>query len=356
MPIGLKYKATLDDSQFIARLNRMHREVDRGPRGGGVIGRGGRGGGGGFIGGIGARTLGAAALGMGARNVMRDADQMHNLSRKTGIAVQSLAALAEMGKTANIEIDQLAASVVKMDVALSRRTPQAAKALADMGLTFEELDKLKPEEKFAKIGAALAQMGEGKASAANALFGRSGTDFFEMFDDIAKLDMNRVSENAKRIAGSAKTLADAQDAIDKATMGLKARAMQFMAGLISGDANKVVGALAPTAEAPGEEETEPVVIAEKGFRDTLGFGRKESGLTAGRLAPGRGIGTLGSPEGLGGAGSAHSRVSRGDAARAKSRAALIEKEAKASIKQQELLEEIKKATAAMLGILEEELE
>lgn len=228
MPIGLKFKASLDDSAFMAGIRRIKTASAGIARG---LGRANRATGfGASLATLGGGAVAAGALGVaGARAVMRQGDELYNLSRKTGMATQSLAALAEMAAGANIDLEEVAAASAKLSKNLATKEGKAA--VEDLGLSFAEIKKLRPEEQFARIGAAIAAISDQsrKVTETNALFGKGGSSLFEMFDDISKLDMSRVSENAKTMGDAAKNIADANDKIQSAIF----KAKSFGAGMLN---------------------------------------------------------------------------------------------------------------------------
>lgn len=254
----------------------------------------------------------------GIAKVTNEADELYNLSRKTGIATTSLAALAEMSKQANIETDQLANSVVKMQNNLAKNEPATAEALHALGLSLTELDAMKADEQLITIGAAIAKMNEGarKANVTQAIFGRGGADLFEFFDTIGSLDMTKISKNAKMMGESAVTLAKAKDVIDEKMFGVNARAAKMLAQLVEGD---IKGFFGRDKNEEAEEEMLPLVRAIGEGEGALDVGRKERGLSKGRgLKGASGLGIYGMKDGTGtGAVNAYGYIKRGDAKIAK---------------------------------------
>lgn len=236
MPIPLKFKAALDDSAFMAGMRRINTAVTKHMRSttgrviGGAVGMGRAG----LAIGGGAVTAGVLAAGA-ARNIGREADALYNLSRRTGMTTTSLAALAEMGKGANVEMEELAAASVKLGRALT--TSEGQRAIEELHLNLGELKKLKPEEQFQKIGAAIGAIGDQsvKLQMTKDLFGKSGSSLFELFDDLGKMDMSKVSKNAQQMGENAKDIADASDTIEQAIVGLKAKGAVIMGDILRGE-------------------------------------------------------------------------------------------------------------------------
>lgn len=342
MPIPLKFKAVLDDSAFMAGIRRIKTASSKlGGRmgaGAGALGRGGAG----LVGGIGAAA--------GVRNIANQADALYNLSRKTGMTTTSLAALAEMGKGANIEIEQLAASVVKMQAAMGTKTGQDA--IKELGLNLEEIKAMKPEEQFQAIGSAIGAIADQnkKIELSKGIFQRGGSDMFELFDDLGKLDMSKVSQNAKQMGEAAKPIADAMDKLGSFGVGVAARGATMMKQLLEGDikglfsktpaaakevakAAAAVKKLGPLSGSSGLNalamypQTDPfnrarhvptgVSFASVANPDALGVGRKEEGLSGTKwgLRGASGLGIYGTGN-VGTGGQAYGKIARGDADKA----------------------------------------
>lgn len=377
MPIFLKFKAALDDSAFMAGMRRIQTAAGRMGRG---IGRGAN-----AIGGFGLRggAIGAIAAGAGARAIMRDADALYNLSRKTGMAATSLAALAEMGKGANLEMEQLAQAAAMMSNNLG--TAKGQKAIVDMGLSLEEIQKLKPEEQFFKIGKAIGQIGDQtqKVGASRAIFGRRAADMFELFDDIEKLDMSKVSENAKLMGDAAKDISDFADKIAHAGVTAKSWGAKLIQDLLRGDWSLFNGpAHTGLGFNPGEKGIAPAgrpdpfagfttanktpSLAFRHLKDKGQWWNNRGGQILRSAVPGTNqvfgssletsggltTGGLQPSEGLGGA--AHGVVRRGDRQRARAHERMIQQELKEAIKRRELLEEIRERLEAMGETLDDE--
>jgi hypothetical protein len=97
----------------------------------------------------------------------------------------------------------------------------AKDALADLGLRFEDLDGLSPEEQFKLLGEAISRIEDPtkKAAIAMTLFGRTGTNLLPMFARGAK-GIEELQEEARRLgltmsAEDAKAAEDFTDALDK---------------------------------------------------------------------------------------------------------------------------------------------
>lgn len=150
------------------------------------------------------------------------AGELGVISRRTGIATNALQPLIQNAKMSGVSVDQLQVALKASSKAMSDAADGSAsanQALADVGLTIGELDNLSPEERFNKIGFAIASVEDPskRAAAAMRLMGGSGVQALTMFDDpeaIAKAnaELDRLGGpiSASAIAAGAQ-LADAMD-------------------------------------------------------------------------------------------------------------------------------------------------
>lgn len=118
------------------------------------------------------------------------AEALKDLSSKTGASVESLSAFQSIGKLTGTTVDTVATAMTRlaknMAVATedSKGTTQAIKAL---GLNFDSLRAMKPDEQLLTVAKAMAQFQDGssKAAVAMTLFGKSGADLLPFLKDLA---------------------------------------------------------------------------------------------------------------------------------------------------------------------------
>ncbi len=141
--------------------------------------------------GIGMATMGAAILAAGALSVKTFAamgDEVQKMALRTGFSTE---ALSELRHAADLSGTSLS-SLEKASKTLSGAILDAGfgletyvRALDQLGLTYEELVKLSPEDQFLAVMEALAGVEDEskKAALAADLFGRAGTQLLPMLAD-----------------------------------------------------------------------------------------------------------------------------------------------------------------------------
>lgn len=115
---------------------------------------------------------------------------LRDLSIQAGITVESLSGLAAVGKATGTSADQIAAASNKLSKALATANEEskgAATALKAIGLSFDDFQKLSPDERIQKVAVALSgyQDGSQKSAAAMLLFGKAGADMLPFLKDLA---------------------------------------------------------------------------------------------------------------------------------------------------------------------------
>jgi hypothetical protein len=112
-------------------------------------------------------------------------DQIAKLSAKTGMSCEALSELKYVADLSGSSLSGLETSLKRMQIVLIESkdaTSAAGKALASLGLSYEELSSLAPEQQFERITSSLANVSDPtlKAALAVDIFGRSGTDLLPM--------------------------------------------------------------------------------------------------------------------------------------------------------------------------------
>ena len=128
----------------------------------------------------------AANAAVGYANSLRSTiDATAKLARRTGISVEALQGFqvaADLSGVQNLEgaIQRLTISIG--DAASGVKAPQ--EAFARLGLDFQRLAQLKPEDQFRAVAAAFQNVGSQaeKAAVAADLFGRTGVELLPLFD------------------------------------------------------------------------------------------------------------------------------------------------------------------------------
>jgi len=151
-------------------------------------------------------------------------DQVAKMAKRTGLSVEALSELRFVASQTGTEFESLEMGFRRMQRSIydaGRGLSTAKDALADLGLRFEDLDGLSPEDQFKLLGEAISRIEDPtkKAAIAMTLFGRTGTNLLPMFARGAK-GIEELQEEARRLgltmsAEDAKAAEDFTDALDK---------------------------------------------------------------------------------------------------------------------------------------------
>lgn len=119
-----------------------------------------------------------------ANAVRTSVDETAKLAQRTGIAVEALQGFqvaADLSGVQNLESAVQRLTISLGDAAAGVKEPR--QALEQLGLNFEELNALVPEEQFRAVAAAFGDVGSQAERAAIAadLFGRSGVELLPLF-------------------------------------------------------------------------------------------------------------------------------------------------------------------------------
>jgi len=230
--------------------------------------------------------LGAAALAplLGASKVFsKMGDDIAKMARRTGVGVEALSELRFAASQSGTELKSLELGLRRMQRSIydaGRELSTAVDALADLGLTFKDLDGLSPEAQFKLIADRLASLEDPttKAAIAMSLFGRSGTMLLPMMAKGAK-GIEDLQAKARKLgltmstqdALAAERFTDAMDSLWKSV-----KMAVFHIG----------AALAPVLQDLAEKSTDYVIRAGQWIKANSGLIVSALKLTAGLLALG----------------------------------------------------------------------
>jgi len=131
-------------------------------------------------------------------NIRTTVDETAKLARRTGIAVEALQGFqvaAGLSGVQNLEgaVQRLTISIG--DAGQGNKTAQ--EAFDRLGLSFEELATLSPEDQFRAVSAAISELPSQaeRAAAAADLFGRTGVELLPMFES----NLQAIEERAQRL-------------------------------------------------------------------------------------------------------------------------------------------------------------
>lgn len=245
--------------------------------------------------GIGRRlAIGGAAIGAGflaaTRHFASFGDSLAKMSKRTGVSVRALSALHFAASQTGTDVELLEKGLRRMQRSVydaGRGLSTTTDALADLGLSFEELEHLAPEDQFRLLADRLGKMEDATLAAgvAQQIFGRSGTMLIPLFRQGAE-GIDRFAAQAKKMglvlsdedAVAAERLTDATDVL---TRTLK------MAGLHIG------GALAPALSEVSERIAPIVARVGDWLKENRGLVLTIAKVVAGLTAAGLALAALG---------------------------------------------------------------
>lgn len=141
-------------------------------------------------------AAGATALFFLTKNAIDAADRLNDLSKKTGVAVETLGGLGFAAKQSGTDLDGVAKAFAKLNLHIAEGAggnQEVLKAFDAVGVSAKELKTLAPDQILAKIATAFASYADGpeKAAIGNKLFGKSYQDIIPLLDEGgAKLQEN----------------------------------------------------------------------------------------------------------------------------------------------------------------------
>lgn len=200
-------------------------------------------------------ALAAAGAAFGALAVKQSlaGDELGKISQKFGVSVEALSRYDHAASLADVSTGELANSFKFMNNSLvdaSKGSEASVKAYELLGLKFQDLIRMKPEESFLMIGDALSKIESPalKSALAVDIFGRAGANLLPMFKDGAA-GISSAAQEAERF-GLAITSVDtaaleaANDAVSKIGSAANGAARQFAVGLAPAVSSTVEALLA----------------------------------------------------------------------------------------------------------------
>jgi len=150
------------------------------------------------VAGVAAFGAGAAAVVQGLTALEDRVEKLGNTADKLGVSFEFIQTLEEAANRSGTSIDAVSAAFGRLQksvLGVDEESKAAQKALAEIGVTAEELQALSPEEQYLRIGESLNSIEDParRTAAATALFGRAGADLLPFFRNIggAAADMER---------------------------------------------------------------------------------------------------------------------------------------------------------------------
>jgi len=180
----------------------------------------------------------ARAAGSYAASVAQGVDAMNDLAQRTGIGVESLQALQMAAKLSGI--DDVTGAVQKFGVEIGQAAESGnTEAFTKLGLDFQQLQAMAPEEQFKAIQAAIAALPTPaeRAAAAVSILGRAGVELLPLMNQ----NLAEVEERMRRLGAIV-----GDDQVE--AIGGMNDALDMVRATFDGIIGNVVGNLAPVVE------------------------------------------------------------------------------------------------------------
>lgn len=198
----------------------------------------------------------AAAVGAFAIKSIKDfseiGDAVEKMSARTGLSAEAVSALRVAADGAGTSIQTVEAAVKKMQLNMETAedgTSKLGEAVTNLGLSFDDIRGMKPEDQFSAIGNAIAHIEDPatRTQAAFEAFGKAGTELIPLFDE-GSFSMAEWSEEAKRLgvsfddvsANKAAQLNDALGRMKAAMQGVTLQVGGFLAPAVTAFVNDAV--------------------------------------------------------------------------------------------------------------------
>lgn len=135
-------------------------------------------------------VFGAAAVVNFGKQLLDDADALTKLHDVTGISIEGLQRFQIAGDDAGNTLDEITSAIVKMEDKLASGDKSAVSALKKLGISFEDIKGLSPENQFTAISRAMQEIQDPaeQVNIAIDLFGKAGANILPTlkrgFDDL----------------------------------------------------------------------------------------------------------------------------------------------------------------------------
>lgn len=151
--------------------------------------------------------LSAASIVTFGKQILADADAVQKLSDKTGIGVEAVQRLKYAAEQSGNTFEQVTSAVSQMQNRLAEGDKSAVGALNQLGLSFETLRALSPDQQFIEIAREIAAIEDPmeRTRLAMDLFGRSGAEILPTL----RADMKALGDEAPVMSEKAVAAFDA---------------------------------------------------------------------------------------------------------------------------------------------------
>jgi hypothetical protein len=174
-----------------------------------------------------------AAIGSSVRAYGAAGDQIQKMALRTGFSTTALSELKHAAEQSGTSLEKLEAAVMKSNRLLAQTDQESAtarKALEELGLSVEELNKMNMEDRFFAMAGAVAKIEDPGRRAATAMdvFGKSGAELLPMLESGAE-GIQAMRDEAHKLgivfdqeaADKAAKFTDAMDKMNKSIDGIK---------------------------------------------------------------------------------------------------------------------------------------
>jgi len=163
-------------------------------------------------------------------------DALDKMSARTGISVEALSEIGFAADQSGTSLDDVETAVRKMQKTIAASaggSKQAIAALAELGLTAEQLLQLSPEDQFTAISKRLSEISDPalRAAATMAVFGKSGTALSPLIGDLQELRAEARALGFTMSSDDAKAAAALNDAFGRVKTAIQTVANAIGAGL-----------------------------------------------------------------------------------------------------------------------------
>ena len=144
-----------------------------------------------------------APLAKGVTSFAEFGAEIQKSHAKTGMDTDFIQALKHMADETGVSTNAVTKGIVTMERNISNSNARASEAIESIGLSFDEIKKLRPEDQYDAMTTALAGVAdEGqRAAAAQAIFGGAGMQMLPMLEKGSEA-LREAAENAKKLNSS----------------------------------------------------------------------------------------------------------------------------------------------------------
>jgi len=217
--------------------------------------------------GLGAIRAGGALIGVGAavaapligavKNFAAVGDELNKMSARTGVSTAALSQLGFAAEQSGSNLATIEKGIRKMQQTVGEAADGTATyvdELEKLGLSFNDLQGLGPEEQFTLIGDRLSEIEDPtlKAASALAIFGRAGTQLIPLFaggaDAVQKMRQEAIDLGLSVSESQAQSAADFTDAWNRIIRSAKA-AFFVIGSQLAPMLTDLLGKIKPVAKA-----------------------------------------------------------------------------------------------------------